>query len=241
MDNHPPTSPAGSLPEDANLYCLNCGYNLRGLSGDPRRCPECGHMNPLGDLELPAEMISRQLRKMETAPTVCVGVALALALYLAMAIIAVLSSPRDRDLQMTLSCCSVVAVSIAVVIWVVSANSFCRSCGAKPGWSSILWHYHLYGIGSCGIVLCGYLIAPMLIRKLVPGMHASKVLQPMMFLSVGWTVVVLVLIAWQAPRVRAKAREEMHALQREVAVSISRNTLKGALATRHEWGTKRKL
>lgn len=241
MDNHPPTSPVGSLPEDANLYCLNCGYNLRGLSGDPRRCPECGHLNPLGDLELPAEMISRQLRRMETAPTVCVGTALALSVYLLLTVYAVVSSPRDLGLRMTLSCCWMMPILIALVIWVSSVRSFRASCGAKPGWQRILWHYHLYGMGSSGIVLCGYLIAPMLIGRLVPGMHASKVLQPMMFLSVGWTVVVLVLIAWQAPRVRAKAREEMHALQREVAVSISRNALKGALATRREWGTKRRL
>ena len=45
-----PTSPAVSR-DDRDLYCLQCGYNLRGLSGDPRRCPECGHMNPLGDIE----------------------------------------------------------------------------------------------------------------------------------------------------------------------------------------------
>lgn len=27
---------------DFDLFCLTCGYNLRGLRGDPVRCPECG-------------------------------------------------------------------------------------------------------------------------------------------------------------------------------------------------------
>jgi hypothetical protein len=36
-----------------NKRCLDCGYRLRGLSGDPRRCPECGLVNPS---ELPKEV-----------------------------------------------------------------------------------------------------------------------------------------------------------------------------------------
>ena len=60
-----------------DLYCLRCGYNLRGLSGDPVRCPECAFLNPLGDAEIPAALISRQLKRMETAPASCVACVLA--------------------------------------------------------------------------------------------------------------------------------------------------------------------
>ena len=56
------TEPAPAL--DRDLYCLTCGYNLRGLSGDPVRCPECGNLNPIGDVEIPAEIITKQLRRM---------------------------------------------------------------------------------------------------------------------------------------------------------------------------------
>src|SRR5262245_4320370 len=59
-----------------DVYCLSCGYNLRGLSGDPCRCPECAHLNPIGDLLVPAGVISRYLRALETWPAVGAGAAL---------------------------------------------------------------------------------------------------------------------------------------------------------------------
>lgn len=58
---------------DVDLYCMHCGYNLRGLSGDPVRCPECGKHNERGELVVPAAMITRALREMETAPSLAVG------------------------------------------------------------------------------------------------------------------------------------------------------------------------
>jgi hypothetical protein len=58
---------------DRDLYCLKCGYNLRGLSGDPVRCPECGYDNPIADVEIPADLIAAQLKKME--PGVAVTIA----------------------------------------------------------------------------------------------------------------------------------------------------------------------
>ena len=36
--------------------CLACGYRLRGLTGDPCRCPECGLWNPF---KLPKRLRSR--------------------------------------------------------------------------------------------------------------------------------------------------------------------------------------
>src|SRR5437870_5646396 len=65
---------------DEDLYCLTCGYNLRGLPCvDPARCPECGEMNPLGDVLIPAEWIRTALRAMETSPTMCVACAVLFA------------------------------------------------------------------------------------------------------------------------------------------------------------------
>ena len=55
----PPLAPDGAIAAD--VFCLNCGYNLRGLTGDPVRCPECGHSNPLAEAVLPAWAIRRAI------------------------------------------------------------------------------------------------------------------------------------------------------------------------------------
>ena len=65
-----------------NLYCFGCGYNLRGLSGDPRRCPECAKLNAMVDLEVPAEMINRTLRRIQTGPALSTSAFVALILWL---------------------------------------------------------------------------------------------------------------------------------------------------------------
>ena len=41
---------AGFRREDADFYCLHCAYPLRGLPGDPIRCPECFCLNPRSKL-----------------------------------------------------------------------------------------------------------------------------------------------------------------------------------------------
>ena len=51
----------GQVPADLDLFCLGCGYNLRGLCGDPRCCPECGTNNRVSDLTIPSHVIAKQL------------------------------------------------------------------------------------------------------------------------------------------------------------------------------------
>jgi len=63
-----PTDPR-LIAGEADFYCAACGYNLRGLAGDPKRCPECGYHNPIELLIIPAEAIQRAMRRLETAPT----------------------------------------------------------------------------------------------------------------------------------------------------------------------------
>ncbi len=52
------------------LGCLNCGYSLRGLSGDPIRCPECGEANALSDLRMRRRVYGGELLRLETMCTV---------------------------------------------------------------------------------------------------------------------------------------------------------------------------
>jgi hypothetical protein len=50
----------------AGLHCQKCGYDLRGLPGDPIRCPECFHENARNDLVGPAAK-ARRLRELQGA------------------------------------------------------------------------------------------------------------------------------------------------------------------------------
>ncbi len=70
--SHTSAGPTVAHSLEIDPCCLGCGYNLRGLSGDPVRCPECAYENPVGDIELPAEVVRRQLQRMETAPLLCI-------------------------------------------------------------------------------------------------------------------------------------------------------------------------
>jgi len=70
---------------DLDLYCLNCGYNLRGLSGDP-----------MSVMTVPAGAVARELRRMETAPTVCVAATLAALLFAGMITLVLLKGRYRR-------------------------------------------------------------------------------------------------------------------------------------------------
>lgn len=55
-------------PIETDFFCTHCKYNLRGLRGDPVRCPECGVWNARGILFLPPEYIRSAVRSVERAP-----------------------------------------------------------------------------------------------------------------------------------------------------------------------------
>lgn len=124
--------------DNVDLYCLECGYNLRGLSGDPRRCPECGYLNPVGELGLTAEAVSRQLRGFENAPMLCVVSMLCAAPAILMVIW------LNRGLWFrggSAEACVVVSSVAAVVGWIVgtakSTNSLWERRVGSPRCSSI--------------------------------------------------------------------------------------------------------
>ena len=60
-----------AAPIAVDLYCPNCEYNLRGLSGDPVRCPECGKASMRKELDYAPRMVERRTRKMENSGAVC--------------------------------------------------------------------------------------------------------------------------------------------------------------------------
>jgi hypothetical protein len=202
MSDSSPEVPAKPDLTDTDLYCLHCGYNLRGLSGDPRRCPECGNINPMGDLELPAALISP---------------------LLVMLVFAVLDDCRLDEI----ASCEVVPAFAAVVVWSIGATGFKNSCGARPGWLGVLWLYHL-----CALLLCagvaGLFLAPMILQDLV-GRNSwfsdAPAILPMVIILVGLILLIGVAGRWVHHRLKAA----MEPLQRDRAVQIAREVLQRRL------------
>ena len=126
----PGESEGGSIDED--LYCLYCTYNLRGLSGDPVRCPECGIPNELEDLRISADVLMKHLKALETLPTVCVAAMWSVAAG------AVILVPGGM-------LCGVVLLAPAPFVWAWAIYRFGSTCNFKPGWVSVLGWYHLAG------------------------------------------------------------------------------------------------
>lgn len=66
-------TPDVSNSEYLDPVCIQCGYILRGLSGDPIRCPECGEYNQVTEPPISRGELLGVSRELETGPTVCVG------------------------------------------------------------------------------------------------------------------------------------------------------------------------
>lgn len=209
-------------PSDIELYCVQCGYNLRGLSGEPRRCPECFYLNPVGEAELSAEIISAQLRRMETAPALCVGSVLLAAVFGIPGAVIALESWDPA----ALSCCGV-PFAAAVIVWFGAMTDFASSCLGKPGWFRALMRYHFYGLVMSLVIVIAVAAAAfggVLVVRSSPEL-------------VLWMVLLLVLIGWLVPRGarwgHRKAKETMEPMQREVAVTLARQRIRRALARPH--------
>jgi hypothetical protein len=229
---------AASLPPalDRDLYCLTCGYNLRGHSGDPVRCPECGNLNPMSEITLPAELISAQLRRMESAPATCVGTLLlfftAQALFWWGLFYARRHPCPDAGV---IPCCAGIASFGALVAWMWSVYSFRSSCLGKPGWLGVLVTYHL-----CGLVGGGAIIGAMALATwfLWPGLSSdwaiaaaehAIVVSVLFGLCLAGTLVLV-------KKLYARLTQDMHILQREVATTLVRDRVRRKLhQSRRGW------
>jgi hypothetical protein len=209
---------------DVDLYCLHCGYNLRGLSGDPRRCPECGESSPLSELTLPAQAIATQLRGMETRPTACVGLALLLTLVLLISgPVLVASGFSGREIA-----CSSSLVVILGICWLVQVQESQSACMGKPGWGQVLLEYHLYGLGLCLLMLASVVVPLLLIAQLRGPALSWTAVTGVAILIGGFAAVVVL-----APRVRRRCKAKMDVLQRDVAVKLAAEHLHDRLTRPH--------
>jgi hypothetical protein len=216
-DAAPPIDPQDP---DIDLYCLHCGYNLRGLPGDPRRCPECGRLNPIGDLAVSAEAITGQLREMEATPAQCVG----LSLFIVPGLLAFgteLTSSGGFDLGFV-SCCIPVLIA-ALALWTHRAVKFRASCLGKPGWGSTLARYHLVGLSACAVVVFGIVLTTSLMDFAISrGRRSCASGMAYLLLLAILGLVVFSLMFKYGRWLQRLARGNMDALQREVAVDMAR-------------------
>lgn len=207
------------IPDDRDLYCLHCGYNLRGLSGDPRRCPECFHLNPLDVLVVPAAEIKRQIRKMETAPVLCVviGACCGFLAFLAF-------SGR----VLAIACAFL--LPLLILLWLLVAADFASSCQYKPAWRKAMAWYHVYALAA--IALAGgtwWGLAELLRRLVGPVGVTGIVFAGIYLLAMG----ALLVLGYRPLRwLYRQGKGDFESLQRAVAAEIVRKRQRKALGQR---------
>lgn len=217
---------AGHFAEshERDLYCLRCGYNLRGLAGDPLRCPECAFENPVGDVALPAPMITEQLKKMESAPAYSVLALLLIAFMGGTAAWLHLRTNANLVQAPAFLCAIVVAISV-LPMTVLEAR---RSCKGTPGWAAALLAYHVHGFallfGVYGSLACYFWLAGN-----IPSFGTKGVDRGIFILCGALVMLVLLARTWIPWQYRLATRR-LQALQREVAVQMAREVIRAQLA-----------
>lgn len=228
----PTTDPAARHPIEIDLYCLECGYNLRGLFGDPARCPECGFLNPIGDVEIPAPLISRELRRLETAPAIAAG-ALALLAFLTIAMLPALS---DAAFVPELACPAALML-LSVLTWVIAASRFRASCRGQPGWVGVFARYQLVALLLVILVSGVFLGVALLVRARTGPQFTERAQNAYCLAMVPVCAAVLSAIRWGLKPIHPWLKGPMEQLQRGVAAEIARQRSRKQLSRRRRRGS----
>ena len=198
------------------VYCLECGYNLRGHAGDPRRCPECGHLNRVEDLEVPAKLIRRALRRLESGAAICGASAATMLLWVIPLLIIMVNPPMSRPPAYVW----ILVVSLgaaAMIFFVVGMFHFRRSCARNSRWlPTLLWFTFL----ACLLSATGLAA----IVAILSGIAIAVAMRPAFPLNVQTVVSMLVAIAMLPLSVwlYRVAKRAIHPLQRETAARFAR-------------------
>ncbi len=135
--------PPHERPED-DVHCLRCGYNLRGSTSDPIRCPECAHENVVADLRLSPERLEEKLKELARVGTFSAfGILMTIAPTLAWtwnevaaSLFAIPITPRIGLVTM--------GIGFPIAFW--SVRSFRRLCHGRHGWQEAMVRYCGYGL-----------------------------------------------------------------------------------------------
>lgn len=193
-----------------DIYCIECGYNLRGLRGPTIRCPECGADNPIEIAAIPAPFIKEALRHMESAPTGCVAMSLLTCVGLAIALGALLAS----DLKALV--CPVVLLVIAMFGWPACYASAREVYENKPGWRIIVRDLHLVAALFLPMVASG--------AALVASCHARYGrVQPLWAAAFALSIPLLII----SLKLYRRTRRMIATMQRDAAVRMASDRLRG--------------
>jgi len=183
----------------------------------------------MGDVAIPAALISAQLKEMETAPAMCLLCVLIGLASLGGIVWDGLLTPTNRSIGAPLLVLCAGALFVCGLIWFIYCLSFRKSCLGKVGWSNALLRYHLFGVLTV-LVTFGPLFTVITVGVRLafsPSGLSLGVIQTLigavLFIAFVWGE--LVAICWSY----AQARLEMEPLQREVAVTLARDVLRKKL------------
>jgi hypothetical protein len=186
------------------------------VMGSERQCiqrpHECGHQNPMGELEIPAALIREQLRRLETAPAYCLVCVLVLAIA---AFVLCYPDPESGP-------CAYALFALSVPGWLLCADAFGRNCLHQRGWRRALWRYHLYGLSACAVVLAPF--------GILTWYAISNGAEDMAwcFLPLAAPVLIAIIGRWA----RRRGLRLMEPLQRAVAVGLARGSLRKRLRSK---------
>jgi hypothetical protein len=205
-------------PLGCDLYCLTCGNNLRGLSGDPVRCPECGGSNPIGVVDVPTDFTAAQVHRLDDDLNMSM-VALLIAVPLQACFWGLLLVLRGHALWLG------IPAFVPVAYWVAGCNHVRRTCRARPGWMRALVMYHLWRLLQilAGIPFVAALAYAVVHRNDVLRAFWTRIAAAVALSAAAFLLVVL--IRWS----NARARAPLHRLQRDFAVTAAREEIRRRL------------
>lgn len=205
---------------DRGLPCLDCGYDLRGQSGDPVRCPECGVVNRLADLLVNDERIRRRLRRMETGPALCVAsITLVGGWHLPLEFAAAIMHWPIWAWSVVYLCSAAAALG-----WIAGFSMFRSASRGCPRWFVALIAFHIYGLAVATICAFAFYFLTSMIYEW-SGVPVSLLLYNLdMIANHFWIPIdtaapflaTVLLIPW----LRRRAKRAIEPLQRRVAVEL---------------------
>ncbi len=221
------TATAPREPLDRDLYCLKCGYNLRGLAGDPVRCPECGNLNPMGDALPPAQVITAKLREMENAPVLCIAAILTSAVF--QTLFWYVWSFGARGMAHDVFFVLGLFAFGPLAAWLGGVLRFRWSCMRKHGWFGALVQYHLCGLSACLLIFTVMGTATWLLWSVGHLRWSTSYLVYLATLAALFALLIAGVRYVVRPIYRG-LRETLDRLQREVAITVARDERRRRMA-----------